>query len=70
MKTIKNMWAMGKLLTVLTLLVAVGLLGVLGFIWWMPVNFGYPWYTILGNFFVTAFAAAGAMIIAEIVNGR
>lgn len=60
---------MNKPLTVLTLLAAVGLLIMLGFIWWMPVNFGYPWYTILGNFWLTAFCAAGAMFVRDIVNG-
>ena len=70
MKTLKNMWAMSKAATILTLLLAVVVLFILGVLWWMPVNFGYPWYTILGNFFVTAFAAAGAMIVVEVVNGR
>lgn len=64
------MWDISKAATVLTLIAAVVLLVALVMLWWMPTQFGYPWYTILGNFFATAAVGSSAMMIRDIVNGR
>lgn len=59
---------MSKPLTVLTLLMFVVCLALVGFLWWIPVNFGYPWYTVLGNLVPTAILGLGVWGVAEVVN--
>jgi hypothetical protein len=60
---------MSKPLTVATLLVAVIMLGLVGMCWWMPVCFGYPWYTVIGNLFLTAIYAMCVWLVVDVVSG-
>jgi hypothetical protein len=45
------------------------MLGLVGMCWWMPVCFGYPWYTVIGNLFLTAIYAVGVWMVSSVVNG-
>lgn len=68
LKTVKNMWAFNPGLTVFTIVMWVGLLVPLWQIWVLPVAFGYPWYTIVGNLVVTGFYFASIWAVADLAN--
>lgn len=57
MKTFMKCLKEDPILTILVLVVELVFAALTVAVWWMPSNWGYPWWAVLGNLVMTAIIA-------------
>jgi hypothetical protein len=68
MDTVRMMWSMSKGLTIATFIALAVCLVLVGWCWWLPIAFGYPFYSVLLNLVPTGIIVLGVINTRNVIR--